>query len=338
MSGAQRKLTPIEQAGELSYMFTGSTPTEDLLTKAEAGNLGEPAAVAKTLLTSAQGKQHLLRFFESYFGYSNVLSKAKPKVQDFPKLATDMLSETRAYLDSVVFQNNGNLKQLLTANTTNPSAALASFYGFPAPASANQSVQRPAGKGIGILAQGSFLASHSNSEASSPTQRGVFVYRKLFCQPSLTPPPGVPQLDTAPVTHTTRERYEVAHMTQGQSCTACHERFDPIGFGLEHFDEAGRYRDKEGDYPVNSAASMMGSDRKEWFKFASEEELVTQIAQQEVTRQCFASYLAGFAFGFAKGSDGETCLGSGSSGESLSIVDAYAALAKAPHFTTRNPE
>ena len=40
-----------------------------------------------------------------------------------------MVQETRAFIDQVVFQSGGGLKELLTATTTNPSRALATYYG-----------------------------------------------------------------------------------------------------------------------------------------------------------------------------------------------------------------
>lgn len=43
---------------------------------------------------------------------------------------------------------------------------------------------------------------------------------------------------------TTREKV-AAHMEEAQ-CASCHRKIDPIGFGLENFDDAGKWRTEEG--------------------------------------------------------------------------------------------
>lgn len=334
-----RRLSPYEVASELAYTFTASTPSEDLLNKAASGALGDPVALAKTLLATDAGKRVVQRFFESYLAYTSVTSIARPNITspDFDSLAPDMIQETRAFIEEIIIRKAGGLKQLLTASTTNPSKNLASYYGFAAPANDYASVARPNGKGIGILAQGAFLASHANSDASSPTRRGLFAYDKLLCETPLQVPPGVPNLGEATPTTTTRERYEVAHMKQGTSCPTCHKRFDPIGFGFEHFDEGGRYRDKEGGQAINAAAAVPGPTGDPLFSFTSQEELVTGLAKLPVVYECFAAYLAAYAFGTT-----QSCLSADQAGalqaETIGIVEAFAQLAGEVHFTQRQAQ
>ena len=53
-------------------------------------------------------------------------------------------------------------------------------------------------------------------------------------------PPNVPQLSRlADKPITTRERL-LAHQEEAQ-CASCHRKIDPIGFGLENFDAAGKW-------------------------------------------------------------------------------------------------
>src|SRR5688572_32589661 len=134
------------------------------------------------MLASEAGKQTVQRFFEGYLGYTRVASTQKPNVQNFDGAKLEMLEETRAFIDNVVFQSSGGVRELLTSPNSNPSSALASFYGsgFPTPSSDYASVQRPAGQGVGILAQSAFLASHANADASSPTKRGLYAYMNLL--------------------------------------------------------------------------------------------------------------------------------------------------------------
>jgi hypothetical protein len=343
--GGMRQLSAYEIATELAYTFTGTTPTDAMLTMAASGNLGDATTVAKGMIATDAGKQMLHRFFEQYLGYSNVTSIQKPNIASYASVSADMVKETRTFIDQTVFQNAGGLKQLLTATTTNPSKALASYYatgnmytgGFPTPATDYASVTRPAGTGIGVLAQGAFLAGHAGSDTSSPTKRGLFTYYKLFCKAHLMPPPNVPQLDTTTVMtgiNTTRDRYEKLHAPG--SCATCHKQFDPIGFGFEHFDEGGRFRVKEKTFDINSSGTITAPDMS-MITFNGEDDLMTAVANQPIIHECMSAYLAAYAYG----SD-ESCLGASQvtalQSGSIGIAEAFARLAAEPHFTQRTSQ
>ncbi len=343
-SDHSRHLTPYEQATALAYTFGGSTPSSDLLAQADSGDLGDLRAVARTLQATPAGQQTFMRFFQSYLGYTSVTSIQKPNipakgnVPGFSDVASDMIKETESFITDIVVNKGGGLKQLLTAPTTNPSVALAAYYGFPAPPTDFASLMRPAGRGFGILAQGAFLATHASSDSSSPTKRGLFPFYRLFCQPTRMPPPNVPQIgQPMPGVMTTRQRYEIAHVSAGANCKGCHSLWDPIGFGFEHYDEGGRFRDTESGLPINSAASVPDptDSSKSLFPFTGEEDLVTGLADLPVANQCVAAYLATFAFG-----TGEACLGSSQVANlqagTVGLAEAFVQLSNEPHFTRRN--
>jgi hypothetical protein len=84
----------------------------------------------------------------------------------------------------------------------------------------------------------------SNGEQSSPIERGAWVLRKVLHDPPPPAPPNVPQLTRLDgEILTTRERL-LMHQEQPQ-CASCHRRIDPIGFGMENFDAAGRWRTQD---------------------------------------------------------------------------------------------
>lgn len=329
-----RNLSPDELATEFAYTFTGSTPTDALITQAENGSSVDAVTLAKTLLATDAGKLTLPHFFEAYLGYPQVSSLERSNISSFNSVRGDMVQETRSFIDQVVRQNNGGLKDLLTASTTNPSAALAVYYGFPPPLADYASVARPSGRGIGLLAQGSLLARNALPTSSSPTQRGLLVFSRLLCQTKPTPPPNVPPPPgIVPGKSTTRQRYEEQH-ANGGACASCHRLFDPIGFGFEQFDEGGRYRTADNGLPISTVSDVPKPDATPLFQFQDEETLAQGLANQELVYQCFAAYLATYAFGTA-----DSCLGSSrvtdfKSG-TLSIADYYAALAAEPHFVKR---
>lgn len=336
VQGSTRKLTPVEVASELAYTYSGTTPSDDLLSKAESGSMDPPAKVAAAIMATSAGQETLQRFFEAYFDYGNVTSIQKTNVPSFATLSVDMVEETRHFIDDVVFQNKGGLKDLLTSPSTNPSKALAAFYSFPTPMNDFDAVTRPAGRGIGILAQGAFLASHAASDASSPTKRGLFPFSRLFCLSKPSPPPNVPPIPTpAPGQETTRQRYEQSHASV-EPCKSCHKQFDPLGFGFEHFNEAGQYRETESGLTIDASGTYTPSIAgAQTFSFAGQEDLATALAQIPEAQQCVASYLATYAFG-----TGQACLGASAvpdlqSGK-IGLVDAFVNLASEPHFQTRD--
>ena len=343
-----RQLSSYEVATELAYTYSGSTPTSALLSMAGTGNLGDLAAAARTLIATAPGQAAMQHFFEQYFEYQTAPSLQKPNIAAFAQVSADMVSETQAFINQIVFQNAGGLADLLTAPSTNPSKALAAYYatgndysgGFPTPSADYAQVTRPTGLGIGILSQGAFLATHASSTASSPTKRGLFPFYKLFCSPKLTPPANVPPIDTTTVTatvHTTRDRYELVHeLTNGPtgSCAGCHVYFDPIGFASEHFDEGGRYRVMEGTYPINSADTVMTPDGSATLSFSDEEDLMNDLVAQPIIHQCIEAYLATFAYGSTDACIGSTPATDLQSGK-IGLAEAFAQLANEPHFTTR---
>jgi hypothetical protein len=337
LDGGVRQLDGRELATELAYTYTGTTPSEALLTQAEQPALLDAPTLAQSLLASDVGKAALQHFFESYLDYPRVASIEREGIAQWGAVRGPMIQETRSFIDQIVFQNGGGLKQLLTAATSNPSRDLAAYYGFPAPATDNAATPRPAGQGIGILAQGSVLASRAQPNGSSPTQRGLLIFSRLLCQTKPSPPPNVPGLPSPlPGQATTRQRYESQHAAHAP-CSTCHRLFDPIGFGFEHFDEGGRYRQTEAGLAIDTVSEVPTSAGPTLFRFQDQESLASGLAEQGVVAQCFAAYLATYAFG-----TGDSCLGSSrvadlQSGK-LGIAAYYGALAAEPHFTRRSTQ
>jgi hypothetical protein len=93
------------------------------------------------------------------------------------------------------------------------------------------------------------LAAFSKFSDTSPTQRGIFVQTRLLCN-KVAPPPANVNVDQPPTDGDKvckLDRYD-AHRTLA-SCAACHSQLDPIGYGLENYDIAGRYRTHDDAHP-----------------------------------------------------------------------------------------
>jgi hypothetical protein len=335
-----RKLAPYELASALSYTFGGTVPSPELMAAAERGELAAPparVAAAKQLLATPAGLEQLRTFLAEWSGYARIASKTKTTVEGFDTLRDSMLQETSFFLGEVVVNRGGGVRELLTANYTFMNGALAGLYGFgPTSATGFELTERPSGRGLGLLAQGSVLAGSAHSDTSSPTLRGLVVYERLLCHQRIKPPPGIPTIDVpTPGVTTTRQRYEVAHGGK-PGCSACHQHFDPIGFGFEHFDEAGRYRPDEHGLAIDASGKVLGSDGEPLFSFDGLDDLTTQLAALPEVADCVSGLAAAYAFA---GAGGRTCLAEEARekfarGE-LGVLDYYAELAAAPSFVER---
>lgn len=336
LSGSEYQLTQHEIAGELAYMFTGTTPSAELLAQADAGQLDTPehlTTIAGQLLATPNGQDTLQRFFKGWLGYDQIPSTL-PNISGFGAVAPDMLKETQAFIQQTVLTERGGLRELLTASYTNPSQALSSFYGLPAPSADYAKVDRPSGRGIGVLAQGSLIVAHSHEAASSPTLRGLLVFERLLCGKRPQVPANVPTLVAAsPGVKTTRQRYEEQHMSAGDACRSCHKLFDPLGFGFEHFDEAGRYREQEQGLPIDSSGSLMQGNTP-LFSFSGLDELAKNLSEQEKVGLCSSGYVNAYAFANAVACLGETRRAEFVAGK-LGFIDYYASLAAEPSLTRR---
>jgi hypothetical protein len=337
-SGGTRKLTGVEVASELAYAFSGGPPDAELLDRAESGGLDGEAArleAADALLAVPRGKEALLRFFEQWSGAARIAVASRPSVAGFQAAKASMQEETRRFVTEVVLERGGGVRELLTAPYTFVDATLASFYGFGAPGSDFTLAERPAAWGVGLLAQASLLAGHAHSNGSSPTLRGLLVYERLLCNPRPAPPPGIPPLAAPSGATTTRARYESEHASG--SCQGCHREFDPIGFGFEHFDEVGRYRETEAGLAIDASGALPGRDPA--LVFDGEAELAERLAALPEVSACVAGRLSSYWFGAAEGT---SCIGSEAQAEltsgAIGLRDYAVRLAGAPSFGERSLE
>src|SRR5262249_33669546 len=136
----------------------------------------------------------------------------------------------------------------------------------------------------GLLTQPSVLAVTAHADQTSPVRRGKFVRERLLCEPISPPPPHVKALPPMGDPNSpTRQRF-TQHDTD-PFCASCHHLLDPIGFGFEHYDPMGRWRDKDQGLPVD--ASGMVTDSKDVNgAFDGAVALAKKLAESEEVRAC----------------------------------------------------
>jgi hypothetical protein len=338
LANGEYQLSQHEIAGELAYMYTGTTPSADLLAQADAGQLSTPeqlVSVAQQMLATPAGREVVHRFFRSWLAYDQIPSTL-PNAPGFDTASPTLIQETRRFIEEVVLTQHGGAAELLTAPYSMPAkATAASFYqGWPALNADYEKVNRPAGQGVGVLAQASVISAHSHEKASSPTLRGLLVFERFLCGQRPQIPANVPTLvEASPGVKTTRQRYEEQHMSAGTACPACHQLFDPLGFGFEHFDESGRYRDTEAGLTIDSSGKLTQGGQAV-FSFTGLEDLATNLAAQPEVSACASGYMGAYAY-----ANGVACLGEARRPEfvagTIGFLDYFASLAGEPSMTRR---
>lgn len=332
------RLDGYEIASALAYDFSGLPPDDALLARAAAGELDDPQVridEARRLLSTMPGILIMRRFFREWTGYGQVAATVRSDDPGFENVRDAMEVETQSFIEQVVFADEGDVRDLLTAPYTMLDPQLAAFYGYGSPDGTYARVDRPENWGIGLLSQGSLLAANAHAEASSPTLRGVLVYERLLCNARLTPPADVPALTpVAEGAQTTRQRYEESHAAD-PACQSCHRLFDPIGFGFEHFDNVGRYRADEQGLPIDASGTLI-VDADTEFAFDGITELAQVAADTPEVTDCVSGLMVGYTFG---GAGGEVCVAEGArdalqAGE-IGLFEYMVQLAGAPHFTQR---
>lgn len=260
----RRELTPIELATRMSFFLLGRTPDAELLDAAEAGELTDEAAIrarAQALLRAPEARATLAAFYRELLMLRDLAGLGKDAQlfpQFTPALGSAMEQETLRLIEEIVWDRDGDIRELLAARHTYVDGQLAALYGVPAPAGSGLfAVTLPDEQGrAGILGHASFLARLAHPSLTSPTRRGQFIRTRLLCEVILPPPPGVdttlPEVVEGPVTM--KERLS-RHM-RDLSCSGCHMAMDPLGLALENYDALGIFRTHEEGLAIDAAVSV----------------------------------------------------------------------------------
>jgi len=259
------RFTGHELASRLSYLLWNTTPDDELLDAAAAGELADEAgtmAQVDRLLASPRAQDGLVQLFVDMFDLDALLSLQKDAVllpAFTPTIGPAMREEmVRVIADTVVVQRD--YRKLFATTDGFVNAELAALYGVPGVFDGEFTpVTLPLDRG-GILTLAGFLAINSGEASTSPTKRGLTVRRVLMCQTIPPPPPGVeaelPEPgDGEPMTK--RDRLEI-HRSD-PSCANCHQFTDPIGLALEHYDALGGFRATDQGLEIDPAGDLDGA-------------------------------------------------------------------------------
>lgn len=301
--GTPAEILPISDhalASRLSYFLWSTMPDEELFELARKKTLREPEVLEKQvrrMLKDPRSRALVDNFAGQWLELRN-LKDFRPDPVLFPnfneKLRADMLKETELFFDSIVREDRSILN-FIDADYTFVNERLAKHYGLSSVK--GDEFRRVSLKGTprgGIFTQASILAVTSNPNRTSPVKRGKWILDNILNAPPPPQPAGVEELQDdkeAVESGSLRQRLEQHLLNPG--CAACHQRMDPLGFGLENFDAIGAWRKRDGKHAIDATGTLPNGQ-----SFDGPVQLRAILkGRHEAFARCFAEKLLTYALG-----------------------------------------
>lgn len=262
------RITDYELASRLSYFLWSSMPDTELFRLAGENRLHEPMVLeqqVRRMIRDPKSRMFSDNFAGQWLRVRELKGAAQPDPTRFPvytvALREAMYQEVIDFFDSILREDT-SLLQVVSGQYTFLNEDLAALYGI-------ENVRGPDFRRVnlqgtergGVLGMGAVLTLTSYPLRTSPVLRGKWVLEQILGTPPPPPPPLVKSLpqDDAPVEGLTL-RQQLEKHRQKAECAACHEKMDPLGFGLENYDPIGRWRTRIGQTPVDASGLLPGGE------------------------------------------------------------------------------
>jgi len=261
------KVTDHELASRLSYFLWGSLPDDALLKVADEGNLSDPTILQeqfKRMLGSQNSKKvrnFSQNFVEQWLGTRALGREFKPdkSIRGYDSELEGGMKYEPVFFFNEILTENRSLLDLLKADYTYVNRRLARHYRIKGefreqPKRVQLTDENRRG---GLLSMAAVLAVSSYPQRTSPVLRGKWILETILGDPPPPPPPNVPELEesaSSVSSESLRQRLELHR--QNIACAQCHDRIDPLGFGLENYGVLGRWRDKYEGHTVDARGAL----------------------------------------------------------------------------------
>jgi hypothetical protein len=260
-AGAISELDGHERAQRLAYFLWDGPPDQALLDAARDGELDDPAGMreqAARMLADSRAKPVLRSFLSDWLELDGAV--ILPGLDQTPKdealypafdeaLRLSMRREVEAFMDYVMFEQDGSLEALFTATRAYVNAPLAELYGVAGPSRPDEWawVDLNPAERAGMLTRAGFLAVHASQTMTSPIRRGVYMLKEVLCVDLPSPPANV---DNSPIEISEADmaggvatvRQATLKRTGNAACASCHVMINELGFAFEHYDAIGRWQ------------------------------------------------------------------------------------------------
>lgn len=258
-------LSDFDLASRLSYFLWLSMPDPELMSLAREGRLADVDTLkrqAVRMIADPKSRAFTAAFASEWLGFADLGTSIKPDDVAFPEftpaLGQAMVDEATSAFDRIVRENR-SLLEVLDSDYTYLNEALARHYGVEGVVGREmRMVALQDGRRGGVLGMGAILTATSLPTRTSPVVRGMWVLETMFGEELPPPPPDageLPEPGESQQALTLRQTFE-RHRDEAR-CAVCHNRIDPIGFGLENFDAIGRWRDTDNGHPVDATGRLL---------------------------------------------------------------------------------
>lgn len=306
------KLKPYDLASRLSYALWAAPPDEVLLSLAAKDRLNDEVVLREQIarmLSDDRSADFVKSFLDGWLNLRDLGSMPPPRdrarryyAENWP---ASMKQEVQLFFANAL-KNNLPVMELLDADYTFVDKHLAGHYRFPEAKTLRlkdgfKKVPLPDRRRRGgLLGMAAVLTVSANGVETSPVKRGVYVSENILGVVPPPPPDEVPPVEPD-VRGATTLRQRLAKHLESRTCAECHRKIDPPGFGLEAFDELGRWRDRY--RKVNKKAKELKVDASgelssgETFAGFSELRKVLVSTRAEVFKKHLVSTLLTYASG-----------------------------------------
>lgn len=294
-------LGAVPLASKLSYFLWSTMPDAELMRVAESGALLDTniyRAQLQRMLHDPKAQALGERFAMQWLEIERLGSEVNPDAKKFPEYDANLRAAMRTEVASMfnyVIQNDRPLLELIDSDYTFVNERLAAIYGLSGvKGSEFQKVSLPTRSRGGVTGMAAVHALTSFPVRTSPVLRGRWVLESLLGEKVPPPPPDVPALEASakdakdlPL----RDQLKI-HRTKAE-CASCHNKMDPLGFGMENFDNLGRWRDADRGITIDARGTLPNGE-----SFNGPEGLkkILMNRKDEVMKQ-LTRKLTGYAFG-----------------------------------------
>ena len=261
------KVTDHELASRLSYFLWGSIPDDILLMAANDGALSDPNALREQFermlnkQNSRKVRNFSQNFVEQWLGTRALGREFKPdkSIRGYDSELEGGMKYEPVFFFNEIITKNQSLLDLIDSDYTYVNRRLARHYNIKGEFREQPKRVELTNKDRrgGLLGMAAVLAISSYPHRTSPVLRGKWILDTILGDPPPPPPPDVPELENSESgvsNGSLRARLEIHR--QDVACAGCHNRIDPLGFGLENYGVLGRWRNEYDGHIVDPRGAM----------------------------------------------------------------------------------
>lgn len=254
-----------ELATRLSYFLWSSTPDDELLRAAQAGELSRASQLREQvnrMISHPNFDEFGSAFGGQWLSTKLIGREIRRDPIDEPWCTDTLMDAMRGETERLIVwlvRQDRPATELLTADYTFINAELArTLYRIKGVEGAEPQKVSLVGSGRrGVLGHAAVLAATSNHNETSPVKRGAYILETILGSPPPPPPPDAGELDDDLADNDSLTFAEkLGRHAADKRCSTCHSRIDPLGYGLERYGAFGRLRRKRPRPPAGDAAVL----------------------------------------------------------------------------------